>query len=209
MSKQSKPASSAQTKSLKNYNAGFISRLLAFIIDIAALTFIVLVFNLSMSIVLNFFNIDVPSLLQSGKTLSIAVAIFLIFINVITTISLWLFYFIGSWVVVGQTIGKGIMGLRVVAHDGNLITVKYAFIRYIGYWLSAIPFFLGYLWVLVDDDRHAWHDKLAQTNVIYHWNARFGPVLQQKIKEAQALELNKDQPAGESAGHQTKKRLPG
>lgn len=209
MSKQLNPAPLAQIKSFKNYNAGFISRLLAFIIDVVTITLIVLVFNLSMSLVLNFFKIDVSSLLQSGETLAIAIAVFLIFINVITTILLWLFYFVGSWVLVGQTLGKNIMGLRVVAYDGNLITVKYAFIRYIGYWLSAIPFFLGYLWVLVDDDRRAWHDKLAKTNVIYYWDARFGPMLQQKIKEAQAIESKNDQPEGESTGSQTKKRLPG
>jgi uncharacterized RDD family membrane protein YckC len=29
-------------------------------------------------------------------------------------------------------------------------------------------FFLGYLWILVDDRRQGWHDKLARTLVVYH-----------------------------------------
>ncbi|MEK6734314.1 MAG: RDD family protein [Pseudomonadota bacterium] len=32
--------------------------------------------------------------------------------------------------------------------------------------LSALPFFLGYLWIVFDPKKQGWHDKLAGTLVI-------------------------------------------
>lgn len=39
--------------------------------------------------------------------------------------------------------------------------------------IAAMPLFLGYLWVLVDDERQTWHDRLAKTIVVYEWDARY------------------------------------
>jgi len=38
--------------------------------------------------------------------------------------------------------------------------------EWIGRWLSGLLFGLGYLWILLDKDRQAWHDKLASTYVV-------------------------------------------
>jgi len=38
--------------------------------------------------------------------------------------------------------------------------------RYLGYYVSSIPFFLGIFWVAFDDRKQGWHDKLAGTVVI-------------------------------------------
>jgi uncharacterized RDD family membrane protein YckC len=32
-------------------------------------------------------------------------------------------------------------------------------------------FFLGFFWVLADNQRQGWHDNLARTYVIYAWKA--------------------------------------
>jgi len=39
-------------------------------------------------------------------------------------------------------------------------------VRYIGYFISMIPLFLGLLWVAFDRRKQGWHDKLAGTVVI-------------------------------------------
>jgi uncharacterized RDD family membrane protein YckC len=68
----------------------------------------------------------------------------------------------------GQTLGKMAMGIMVVKKD-NRQTPGYitAFLREeIGKLLSFIPFCLGYLWVIWDKDKQAWHDKIAGTIVI-------------------------------------------
>ena len=76
-------------------------------------------------------------------------------------------YPVGFWVLLGQTPGKLLMGVRVSQMTGQPLTIRRAALRYVGYWLSAIPFGLGFFWVLMDDRRQAWHDKLAGTYVVY------------------------------------------
>jgi uncharacterized RDD family membrane protein YckC len=75
-------------------------------------------------------------------------------------------YNIAFWCTIGQTPGKWVMGLKVVAAAGGRVTVGSAVIRLLGYLLSALPFYLGFLWVL-GPRRMAWHDQLARTEVIY------------------------------------------
>ena len=38
--------------------------------------------------------------------------------------------------------------------------------RYFSYYLSLIPFGLGFLWIAFDARKQGWHDKLAWTAVI-------------------------------------------
>jgi uncharacterized RDD family membrane protein YckC len=64
------------------------------------------------------------------------------------------------------------MGLKVIRADGNPPTIGRSIIRFIGYGISAIVFWLGYLWVLVDNDRQAWHDHMAKTWVVYDYERR-------------------------------------
>lgn len=66
----------------------------------------------------------------------------------------------------GQTIGKMIMGIRVVTEDNRLAPVGVAFLRWTGYLLSLFPLASGFLWAAVDKDHCAWHDRLAQTRVV-------------------------------------------
>jgi uncharacterized RDD family membrane protein YckC len=79
-----------------------------------------------------------------------------------------LLYDMGFWMLAGQTPGKRVMGVRVVRTDGQRLKWGNAIRREVGYWISSI-LFLGYLWVLVDNRRQGWHDKLGGTLVIYAW----------------------------------------
>jgi len=76
-------------------------------------------------------------------------------------------YFVLLWTLAGRTIGKWLMGLRVVSSTGSTPTVVQSVARVLGYLLSALVLYLGYLWVLVDRRRMAWHDHLAGTHVVY------------------------------------------
>jgi uncharacterized RDD family membrane protein YckC len=67
----------------------------------------------------------------------------------------------------GQTIGKRALGIRVVdSATGAPIGFGRAVVRYFGRWISAIPFFLGFFWMLWDRERQTWHDKFAQDVVV-------------------------------------------
>jgi len=67
----------------------------------------------------------------------------------------------------GQTIGKKALGIRVIDFNtGGPIGNGRAFIRYIGRIVSGIPIYLGYFWMLWDQEKQTWHDKMATTVVV-------------------------------------------
>ena len=74
-------------------------------------------------------------------------------------------YIIGGWVKSGFTPGKKIMGLRIVNSEGQPPSVGQAILRYIGYMVSALPFYLGFFWILGSEKR-GWHDMMAGTYVV-------------------------------------------
>lgn len=75
---------------------------------------------------------------------------------------------IALWIVCGWTPGKLICGLRVVdATTGERLELWQGIVRYFGYVVSAIPLFLGYLWVGWDARKQGFHDKLARSLVVH------------------------------------------
>ncbi|MCC7197938.1 MAG: RDD family protein [Gammaproteobacteria bacterium] len=74
---------------------------------------------------------------------------------------------IAFWLYKQATPGKMLVHARVVdAKTGNTLTTSQSVIRYLGYFVSAIPFCLGLIWVAFDPRKQGWHDKLAGTVVI-------------------------------------------
>jgi uncharacterized RDD family membrane protein YckC len=67
---------------------------------------------------------------------------------------------------VGRTIGKMIMGIRIIRDDGELIGLREALIRWVGYFISMVFAFLGFVWAIFDAKSQTWHDKLAGTYVV-------------------------------------------
>jgi uncharacterized RDD family membrane protein YckC len=67
----------------------------------------------------------------------------------------------------GQTPGMKQMGIRVVRDtDGGPITVGPAILRLLGYWISGLVFYVGYIWIFVDKRRRGWFDLIAGTVVV-------------------------------------------
>jgi uncharacterized RDD family membrane protein YckC len=75
-------------------------------------------------------------------------------------------YFVACWAAWGQTIGDALLGLKVVTRDGGPVSLSRSIVRYLMQVVSSAAFFLGLLWVLVDDRRLGWHDHLAGTQVV-------------------------------------------
>jgi uncharacterized RDD family membrane protein YckC len=70
------------------------------------------------------------------------------------------------WKIKGTTIGGLVCGLKVVRRDGTDINWDTALVRALGCFLSMIVAGLGFLWIVFDEDRQAWHDKIAGTLVV-------------------------------------------
>lgn len=65
------------------------------------------------------------------------------------------------------TPGKMILSLRIVdAETGEAPSVTQAVGRYFAYFISAIVFCLGFIWIAFDPRKQGWHDKLAGTVVV-------------------------------------------
>jgi uncharacterized RDD family membrane protein YckC len=137
--------------------AGFVSRLCAFVLD---WIFLSVASALTTTMVHNLFGLFGLKLFHWGQLVLIAVTA--------CTAGLLSFFFLAvMWHLVGCSPGKAIVGLRVVRESGQRPTLVQATIRLVGYWLSGIPFFLGFLWCLFDPKHQTWHDKLARTYVVY------------------------------------------
>ena len=67
----------------------------------------------------------------------------------------------------GQTIGKKVMNIKVVlASSGGEVGVGVAMLRNLGRYVSGFVCLLGYFWMLWDDERQTWHDKISSTYVV-------------------------------------------
>jgi|RhiMetdeSRZDD1v2_1073273.scaffolds.fasta_scaffold1041759_2 uncharacterized RDD family membrane protein YckC len=151
--------------------AGFVSRLAAFVIDIVIVTLSSIVFAALVSLILNFFGFSARDFSLEAPARDMFALLQLIIIA-LAGLAVLLFipaYFVICWVLVGATPGKRILGLRVMRTGSQRISWWRAIVRFVGYWISALPLFLGFLWVLVDARRQGWHDKLAGTIVAYTW----------------------------------------
>jgi predicted Zn finger-like uncharacterized protein len=86
--------------------------------------------------------------------------------SMLVGMSLQALYFILMWGYRGATLGKMALKIKIVHTGGSDISYGSAFLRYIGTIISGIPLCLGYLWMLWDDKKQTWHDKIASTCVI-------------------------------------------
>ena len=66
----------------------------------------------------------------------------------------------------GQTFGKMVFGLRVVHREGGAVNPSAALFRIFGLLLSLLPLGFGFFWILLDSERRALHDLLAETRVV-------------------------------------------
>ena len=75
-------------------------------------------------------------------------------------------YFIGFWSWKGTTVGGIICQLRVVRVDHAPLRFADALVRGLACIFSMAVVGLGFLWILKDPERQAWHDKIAGTYVV-------------------------------------------
>jgi uncharacterized RDD family membrane protein YckC len=135
---------SAASHSLVQY-AGFWRRVGATIID--SVIYTVLIGLIAGPVIVN------AELLTGEGLLRMAVTLLL-------TVVLWL-KFLG-------TPGKLLLECQVVDADSfGPMSVKQAAIRYVAYLASFLPLLLGFLWVARDKRKQAFHDKIANTVVVY------------------------------------------
>jgi uncharacterized RDD family membrane protein YckC len=69
----------------------------------------------------------------------------------------------------GQSLGMKIMAINVTREDGSRLGFLRAGLRgSVGYWISGLVFWLGFIWAAIDKNGEAWHDKIFDTRVFEH-----------------------------------------
>jgi uncharacterized RDD family membrane protein YckC len=134
------------------YYVGFGPRLAAMMIDLLFTT----VFPLVALITLLMRSQSRPGTVQGSDYLLLICLGTMVFAAYhIVQVALW-----------GQTLGKVLMGIKVVTLDGSVPGFGQALLRVTGYGFSLLPAGWGFLMAALDPRRQALHDKIAETVVI-------------------------------------------
>jgi uncharacterized RDD family membrane protein YckC len=130
--------------------AGFWIRAVALAIDLVVFVLVQYSFELMASAMLG------PGADGGGAQSPVALLFTLLFTAAYTTV---------LHAVTGQTIGKSLVGVRVLGTDGAPLTLGAAFLRYLAYFISLIPLGFGYLVAALRRDKRALHDLIAGSRV--------------------------------------------
>jgi uncharacterized RDD family membrane protein YckC len=115
------------------------------------------------------FALDSISTLLSNQTDSVDVPAG-IGTTFLTVTAMGTIYFTLGWWLFGRTVGKLVLGVRVVSASGQRPGFLQSLVRAFGYLLSSF-FLLGFAWIGLTPRRRGWHDHLARTWVVYDWAA--------------------------------------
>lgn len=152
------PIRNPQARELQGKRAGLASRITADAIDwgIVVGIYVGLLFALAL---LQYFvgngKFDVPRP-PAGVTLASEWVIAVLYLT-------------AGWAGTGRTIGKSVMGLRVVTTGGQALRPRRAFFRAL---ICSTLGAIALAWVLVSRRRAGIHDIAVQTTVVYDWTTR-------------------------------------
>jgi uncharacterized RDD family membrane protein YckC len=133
--------------------AGIVSRSLAIAVDAAAVVLIALLILLVASAVRGLFSRSFEFVSAPQPWRGILAAVLLV---------AYLGY---GWGLEGRTLGKTVMGLRVVADDGSDLSPAQGVARALLY-LLVPP---GFLWALVSSRNASLQDLVLRTSVVHDW----------------------------------------
>ncbi len=157
---------------MKEHFGGFWRRTMAFFIDKLILLFIsLLMLFVGLLALWIGFPAQYREIFPEGI---LELGIRFVLFYVLMAMLIHMLYFTCFHGTTGQTPGKMIFGLRVVQSTGEEMTPGIGFLRWAGYFVSAI-FYLGFFWIAVDPKKQGWHDKIAGTLVIRTANIVDGP----------------------------------
>ncbi len=135
--------------------AGFWVRVAAYLIDS-------MILGIALAIII------VPIALATGKSLADPAAMggLVILIQAVAA-AVSLGYILYFWSTSGATPGKRVMSLKIVREDGvEPMGVGKAFVRFLGYMVSGMTCYIGFIMVAFTKDKKGLHDMIAKTRVI-------------------------------------------
>jgi uncharacterized RDD family membrane protein YckC len=148
----------SRTRGAPRTEPGLVTRFAAFAIDNFVMAVAAILANQTLHLTVDFFRFGTFAL--GARLLPVA--------RTAIGLSIIIFYHPVSWTLFASSIGKAFFGMSVVRTNGKPMTLLVSFVRFAGYWLSAITFGFGFLWAVTDEHLRALHDRLAGTRVVYN-----------------------------------------
>ncbi|MBU9710505.1 RDD family protein [Evansella tamaricis] len=147
--------------SLQFQTAGLGSRAIAFMIDQA----ILIIINMIILVILFFVMTGPESLGYSIQTPTIPIAIAIILIFIINAG----YFFLLEYMTGGRTIGKKLLGIRVIQDNGHSITLLSSFIRNLLRLIDSLPasYLTGILMIFFHSQHKRLGDVVAGTIVVH------------------------------------------
>ncbi len=146
-------------------NAGFWVRLSAFMVDGLILGLIQFVF-IYLPLMAYLYNTGIFT--APDPEMAIMAVAPIVGLSQAAVVLLYAGYFVALTAGKHQgTFGKRSMGIFVRKRDGGRVWIGSAVVRFVGYIISSIPIFLGYLMVAFQKNKLALHDLIAGTEVVY------------------------------------------
>ncbi len=134
---------------------GFWLRFVAYIIDAVILNIVGFIVRLILSSVM---GVQTPS--STGfDTVTITSGL-------VGLVVAWLYFALQESSPAGATVGKRVLGLRVVRGDGTPLTFARATGRFLAKFISAFILLIGYIMAGFTERKRALHDMIADTVVI-------------------------------------------
>ena len=141
--------------------AGFWIRLVARMIDAVLLGVVNLAIRAPLALMLGLGT-------GRGRSLILLPAVIsLIAISAFISIAVGLVYEVYFVSTRGGTIGKLILGLKIIRADGSPVPPGLAAGRYFAQWLSGAILAIGYIMAGFDPEKRALHDRICETRVVY------------------------------------------
>jgi uncharacterized RDD family membrane protein YckC len=134
--------------------AGLATRLVAFAIDFGLLF---AVYSLASGVIASVVSFAFGSSLSLVGAVVVGVIAYLLGGAVLV-----LFWSLG-----GQTPGMRFLSIRLLQDGSRDVTLGRAIKRVFALVVALLPLGLGYFWILRNPSRHAWHDTMTGTEVVY------------------------------------------
>ncbi|WP_353893915.1 RDD family protein [Proteinivorax hydrogeniformans] len=141
-------------------DAGFFKRLVAYLIDNVLLGAIGLLLGFILG------GIFIITMLNTNSTVMVIEASLILLAYCIGLGTTWLYHTLMESSKWQATLGKMLLGVKVVDKNNNRISFARANGRFFAKILSAIILLIGYIMAGFTDRKQALHDKIAQTYVV-------------------------------------------
>jgi uncharacterized RDD family membrane protein YckC len=141
--------------------AGFITRIIAFVLDAALINVVAVLVAAAVALVL--------SVLPTSHTLNTVLAA----AGGVAFVAWVIGYFVTFWTTTGATPGNRVMRIRVIRADGSRLRPRHALARVAGIVLG-LPLLWGYVPIFLNNQRRGLQDFMAGTVVVESPEARSG-----------------------------------